>query len=87
MASVVKYYCDRQSCERELPKSGVVSVAINFKRKPVYPEMGDREININLDLCSDCAEKLREYLEDFFNSGSVMYEQMGEGPIKMNWIY
>ena len=85
MSSVVKYYCDRQSCKRELPKNGVIPVEIHMKRIAVYPETGNREINVRVDLCRECAEELKNYLEEFFNKGGIMYEQMGEGPIKVDW--
>lgn len=46
MASVIKYYCDREKCKRELPKNGVIPVEIHMKRTAVYPEIGNREINV-----------------------------------------
>ena len=85
MASVTKYYCDRESCKKELPRNGVIPIRINMKRSAIYPEIGSRVINVEVDLCNECANKLKNYLNEFFNGGGIMYEQMGEGPIKVEW--
>ena len=56
-----------------------------MKRSAKYPEIGEREIDIRVDLCQECAETLKNYLSKFFNEGSAMYKYEGGEIIDTSW--
>ena len=65
---VHKIYCDRQSCKKEITKNNRCKAVIGIKKPSNYScDLREREITINVDLCPECAEKLKGILSEFFN--------------------
>ena len=84
---VHKVYCDRQSCKKEITtKNNRCKAIIGIKKPSNYScDLREREITINVDLCPECAEKLRGILSEFFNEGCLAWNEMGEEEISTEW--
>ena len=44
-----------------------------------------KEITINVDLCPECAEKLKGILSEFFNEGCLAWTETGGEEISTEW--
>ena len=85
---VHKVYCDRQSCKKEITtKNNRCKAIIGIKKPSNYScDLREREITINVDLCPECAEKLKGILSEFFNEGCLAWtETGGEEKISTEW--
>ena len=76
---VHKVYCDRQSCKKEITtKNNRCKAIIGIKKPSNYScDLREREITINVDLCPECAEKLKGILSEFFNEGCLAWTETG----------
>ena len=84
---VHKVYCDRQSCKKEITtKNNRCKAIIGIKKPSNYScDLRDREISISVDLCPECAEKLKGILSEFFNEGCLAWTETGGEEISTEW--
>ena len=83
---VHKVYCDRQSCKKEITKNNRCKAVIGIKKPSNYScDLRDREISISVDLCPECAEKLKGILSEFFNEGCLAWTETGGEEISTEW--
>lgn len=83
---VHKIYCDKQSCKKEIDRTKRCKAVIGIKKPSNYScDLREREITINVDLCPECADKLKDILSEFFNEGSASYKCTGEETISTEW--
>ena len=84
---VHKVYCDRQSCKKEITtKNNRCKAIIGIKKPSNYSgDLREREITINVDLCPECAEKLKGILSEFFNEGCLAWTETGGEEISTEW--
>ena len=84
---VHKVYCDRQSCKKEITTKNNRCKAIIGIKKPseFFCDLRENEITINVDLCPECAEKLRGILSEFFNEGCRACTETGREEISTEW--
>ena len=84
---VHKVYCDKQSCKKEITtKNNRCKAIIGIKKPSNYSyDLREREIKINVDLCPECAEKLKGILSEFFNEGCLAWTETGGEEISTEW--
>lgn len=83
---VHKIYCDKQSCKKEIKKSSRCKTVISIKKPSNSTcDLREREITINVDLCPECAEKLKGILSEFFNEGCLAWTETGGEEISTEW--
>ena len=84
---VHKVYCDRQSSKKEITtRNNRCKAIIGIKKPSNYScDLREREIKINVDLCPECAEKLKGILSEFFNEGCLAWTETGGEEISTEW--
>ena len=83
---VHKVYCDRQSCKKEITKNNRCKAVIGIKKpSKSLCDLRESEITINVDLCPECAEKLKGILSEFFNEGCRACTETGREEISTEW--